>query len=70
MIKTVKILSVPDKLALAKTIKEVVNCPGSTATNLAQNKVMILNGCPITEQQWDEIAKLLPDMKWEYLSNT
>ena len=69
MIKTVKINSCPDKLALAKAIKDVVNCPGPTATTLALNKVITLNNCPLNEEHWSEITKLCPDVKWTYLSN-
>ncbi len=70
MIKTVKILECSDKLALARAIKSVVGCPGPTATALATNEVITLNGCPLLDSHWEKIVKLCPDIKWEYLSNT
>ena len=67
MIKTVKILECPNKLALAKAIKDVIGCPGPTATTLATNQVITLNDCPMNETHWTEIVKLVPELKWSWI---
>lgn len=80
MNKRVKIISCPAKLQFVKTIVEVTGKSLLEAKNIADSVInynryeekydygtLLLNESSITPEQWEEIAKNTPDLKWEYV---
>ena len=72
MAKIVKILDVGDSFELTRVLKEVTKSTGSTAVNTVHTlkepgSIILLNGCVITPEQWEEIASQCPETKWEYV---
>lgn len=78
--KRVKLIDCPGKLQFVKAIKETTHKSLLEAKNIADSVInynwheskydygmLLLNESSITPEQWEEIAKNTPDLKWEYV---
>lgn len=69
--KRVKITACESKLQFAKAIKEATDKSLYEVKNIVDSVVpdgiLLLNESSILPEQWEQIAKNCPNIKWEYV---